>query len=456
MFVNRAAEQMPPIYLMSVAFCLFFACSDLNCAENEIPNGRRCYPIAADQDSNGDAAAATRSERDSSAADANASGGANNDASVAEEGDAATFRDAGEQRSVEADASTVAAPCAPATPPTEICNGRDDNCDGEKDEGSVCDVPKVVQTVIGGLSTCALFSSGKVRCWGLGSPMPKVVDGIDDAIAIAAGPNHTCVLRADKTVSCWGAGEDGKLGTGGVTSTDLPLPVIGLSDVVQIAAGDRHTCARLSNGTVRCWGSNEQSQLGRPATEAGSPAPVEVVGVSNAVEIAASSGRTCARLGGNILCWGRWKGVAQMGSVSNAVSIALGGINACAVRTTGSVFCWDDDGAHADPGGKELIDAVEVAVGDRHMCVRHALGDVSCWGDNFMGQLGDDRAVLPNKRAAGKVPGLIGVAKLSAGAQNTCALSSASKVSCWGANGSGQTGATPTEFQGTPFEVLGL
>ena len=82
----------------------------------------------------------------------------------------------------------------------------------------------------------------------------------------------------ERTAACWGYNNYGELGDG--TTTDSPVPVVvsGLANVVAIAAGDYHSCALLSNKTVRCWGYNGYGQLGN-GTLSDSLTPVVVTGL---------------------------------------------------------------------------------------------------------------------------------------------------------------------------------
>src|ERR1039458_7961694 len=129
--------------------------------------------------------------------------------------------------------------------------------------------------------TCALTSTGTVKCWGdngsgeLGngtttsSSTPVEVSGLTGAIAIAASGYHTCALTSTGTVNCWGDNEYGELGNGTTTSSSNPVKVSGLSGlsgVSAIAAGVFHTCALMSAGTVKCWGYNAYGELGNGTT----------------------------------------------------------------------------------------------------------------------------------------------------------------------------------------------
>ena len=70
-------------------------------------------------------------------------------------------------------------------------------------------------------------------------------------------------LAASVGVMAWGDNEQGQLGNGTTTSSDLPVAASGLmSGVSAISAGSLHSLALLSNGTVMDWGDNESGQLG--------------------------------------------------------------------------------------------------------------------------------------------------------------------------------------------------
>jgi alpha-tubulin suppressor-like RCC1 family protein len=141
-----------------------------------------------------------------------------------------------------------------------------------------------------------------------------------------------------------------------------PQAIAGITNAAQISAGYEHTCARLGDGTVRCWGKNDHGQLGDGTTEARN-APVAVVGVTGATDLAASGGGggfACALVaGGAAKCWGRGfdgglgDGNAEehdaaravdVSGLRGAVAIEVGGNalhgHACAVTADNSVVCW--------------------------------------------------------------------------------------------------------------------
>ena len=58
-----------------------------------------------------------------------------------------------------------------------------------------------------------------------GITTPVEVDGITNALDVAAAREHTCALLKDKSVACWG---EGYLGDGPASSSASPVPVHGL------------------------------------------------------------------------------------------------------------------------------------------------------------------------------------------------------------------------------------
>jgi alpha-tubulin suppressor-like RCC1 family protein len=161
--------------------------------------------------------------------------------------------------------------------------------------------------------SCALLADGTVQCWGgnltyqLGngtnsnSLVPITVKGLSGTIAITAGGwAHTCALLSTGTVKCWGNNLAAQLGTGNTSVYTEPVNVDGISMAMATAAGVAHTCAVLSGGTVKCWGLG----VGTPSAW-NSSAATPVAGISTATSVTAGRNHTCALLReGAVVCWG--------------------------------------------------------------------------------------------------------------------------------------------------------
>lgn len=78
----------------------------------------------------------------------------------------------------------------------------------------------------------------------------------------------------------------------------FPVQVTGLSDAVEeVVAAGRYTCARTRDGTVWCWGDNISGELGDGTTQSPRTSPVQVIDLgSDVAELAAGGNHTCARV----------------------------------------------------------------------------------------------------------------------------------------------------------------
>lgn len=102
------------------------------------------------------------------------------------------------------------------------------------------------------------------------------------------------------------------------------MNVNGLTDAVEIAAGRRHTWARRGGGTVVCWGNGTFGQIGNGLTPINQLAPAMVSGLTDAVEITAGGDQTCARRAGG-----------TVDGLADATAVSAGFAHTCARRSNG-------------------------------------------------------------------------------------------------------------------------
>jgi hypothetical protein len=183
--------------------------------------------------------------------------------------------------------------------------------------------------------TCALMNTGGVKCWGnnhhgeIGDGTqkdrlePVNVSGLASGVdAISAGFDHTCALLSTGSVKCWGGNGRGQLGDGTKKTRTKPVSVHNLSSVASVSAGYNHTCAVTTSGAAKCWGANGSGELGDGTTK-GRLQPVGVYRAgANVAQISAGgwkgSGLTClVTTGGAAKCFGSNHGVSGLEPVSS-------------------------------------------------------------------------------------------------------------------------------------------
>jgi alpha-tubulin suppressor-like RCC1 family protein len=286
-----------------------------------------------------------------------------------------------------------------------------------------------------------------MQCWGnnlwgnlcdgtvSGSVEPGPVLDLPGPIAyVAAGNAHTCAVTTTGLLYCCGGNANGELGNGTQDPIQLtPVQALNLSGVTAAAAGVAHTCAIAANGGVWCMGFNGDGELGNNSTNSTS-IPVQVTGIlTGATALATGDFHSCAVVGpqGTVSCWGS--------------------------NSNGQLGNGKLTEANAPVTASKLPLVVSLAAGNAHTCALTGAGAVYCWGKGSNGQLGN-QFVTGNQTTAVPVPNLAsGVAGISANLDNSCAVTAAGEVYCWGDNTYGQLGnGTDAGQSNTPVQVLGL
>jgi RHS repeat-associated protein/uncharacterized repeat protein (TIGR01451 family) len=237
----------------------------------------------------------------------------------------------------------------------------------------------VVAITAGVRHTCALTTAGGVKCWGentygqLGDNTttqrnaPVNVSGLTSGVvAISAGERHTCALTTTGGVKCWGNNSNGQLGDGTTTQRLTPVNVSGLtSGVAFVAAGNFHTCALTTAGGAKCWGSNSNGQLG-DGTTTQRTTPVDV---SNT-----TAGATTVIAG-----------IAQSGVQTDASGMTAWGYNVDGRLGDGTTT---QRTTPVSVYGLASGNVIASTTGFNHSCALVS-GEQKCWGDNTYGQVGD-------------------------------------------------------------------
>ncbi len=91
-----------------------------------------------------------------------------------------------------------------------------------------------------------------------------------------------------------------------------------------------------------------------------------------------------------------------------------------------------------------------IAIGHNHFCAVKADGKVSCWGANESGQLGDGTTMASDTPKSS----VTNAVSVGAGYAHSCAVLVDGTARCWGKNDSGQLGNGTTTGSSTPASVL--
>jgi alpha-tubulin suppressor-like RCC1 family protein len=218
----------------------------------------------------------------------------------------------------------------------------------------------ITDIAAGNSHSLVLHQSGSVLFWGVdgaGNEVlePTGVNGLPHINEIAAGGAHSLALDEHGEVWAWGDNNKGQLGSSDVETSSKPLKVLGLSGIKAIAAGASHSLAIDGTNRVWTWGDNGAGQLGDGSVGGQRATPEQVEGVEEAEGLAAGTFHSLVRKGNNeILAWGR-DSAGQLGDdllildkatpvealgITGAVSIAAGHSSSLAVLSNGCLYAW--------------------------------------------------------------------------------------------------------------------
>ena len=353
-------------------------------------------------------------------------------------------------------------------------------------------------------STCALFVSGDLRCWGANAS-GQTGDGYQ-VRTISPTEVHTsvgnsapltgvqslgssgwgnCALMLAGGLNCWGYNVNGELGDGRNIGSPQPVAHATLSSGIQRIEGQSNTkCALMTSGEVRCWGQNNTGQQATGDTVSTLSTRTMLLAASTPVtgvtDIAVGQRHSCVVAGGGAFCAGNNLNgalgngtttassflVPVSGLSSGVAKIAVVGISStCAVLTDGTGRCWGNDGQGQLGNGMGsssttpvvvtgLTNAVDVVAGENFACARKQNQTVECWGHNSFGQLGNGNTALQQSPVA--VSGLTDATEIVAGPRSVCALVANGAMRCWGWNFHGIFADGTTNNSSQPVAAQGL
>ena len=276
-----------------------------------------------------------------------------------------------------------------------------------------------VKATAGYTHGCAVMSDGSVRCWGantsgqLGdgstvSNKSAVVSGITNAIDVGVNPgnyestNRSCALLSSGLIKCWGVNylsSRSSLGTGDtVGSYKVPVPVcrtgsyaantcVPLSNVVQMSIDAFGGCGLVStdasitsDNRVYCWGQTSTTAITNnavPVCTSGSAGTC--VEFSGAVKIDSNQYHRCAvAADSKAYCWGQ-------------------NVNAQLGREISSNLLADWAATAVSSGGVAISDVIDIATGMGNTCIIRSpiapstINRIQCVGQRYYGHLGNGK-----------------------------------------------------------------
>ncbi len=225
------------------------------------------------------------------------------------------------------------------------------------------------QIAAGAAHTCALTAAGNVRCWGssakgqLGyantttigdSENPSTAGNVNiggTATALTAGAAHTCALMSTGAVRCWGSGEKGVLGYGSTDNIGDDETPDSAGDVslggtaTAISSAYLHTCALMESGRIRCWGDNSTQGVGFVDTSnnVGDDETPEDKGDARVegkfTKVVVGYLETCGLLNDDSGNWRCWGGTPDVPFGIPFSTVSGGDSNWCGIHSSGRIRC---------------------------------------------------------------------------------------------------------------------
>lgn len=357
---------------------------------------------------------------------------------------------------------------------------------------------KVIQISVGSFSSCALFGSGELKCWGrLGDlanwDEPKKIPGRYKDVS--SGVGRTCAIQFDGAVVCWGSDAEANNGKENVyryCGVDLTEVVVCSSDrstsnlnnhfnlyrislperSIKVKTGGLFSCAQFESGNLSCWGAKVEYNFGgnrKINFEPQEPGLLALKLNSKIKSFEVGDRSACALYeNGKLYCWGDdsnglvtlrtfnkgWIDPQQMNLSQSVESFTISMLSICFKGDSdpNASICWDSNSAVFQTE-RFAYTITSLSAGRMHTCTLLSGGSVECWGRGVEGQLGDGTMKANSHSKVSRIKDLIAV---SSSSDSNCALDKKGDVWCWGSNVFGQLGTGDTVSRLKPTKVKNL
>ena len=360
---------------------------------------------------------------------------------------------------------------------SEVCDGADNDCDGQTDEGLLQtfyldqdgDGYGTPLTSTQACSQPSGYVSNSSDCDDTDPNIPSSSEALngkdddcDDSVDEGLAPSnlvYTQVL-SDTVRLSWLDNSPNEREFVIEVSTDsfFDPPITFVSVGQNITTADFSGLSPNTTYYFRVYAKNQYAQTGYSNTLSVKTKPPYF---TDAMFVSAGGYHTCAiKTDYSLWCWGR-NDYGQVGIGTNVTTVidtpqfimdgvtkvSAGEFHTCAIKTDGTLWCWgrnlygqlglgDTTDRYSPTYVTSISNLVDVSAGSKHTCALKSDRTLWCWGDNSTYQLG--LGDTTDRYSPVQVTG--NIVQVSAGYDHTCAIDTNDNVWCWGADDIGQVG----------------
>lgn len=335
-------------------------------------------------------------------------------------------------------------------------------------------------------ATCALSTSGRVSCWGLGrsesltlpgveartdARTPQEVKGIVDATQLLRGARdgQVCVTKKAGDLVCFQAGLFRYPSALAKEGRDyLPTRILGVKNVVATTkpAGANRLYAVLANGKVVTLSIDERSVRAAGAELVADAEVTPILGVEDVTRVVLQGNFVCGlKTDQTVVCWKEESNPPRDGALPTPThprTFVVAGLPSVvdlnawngfyALASSGALFRWQmPQGSNPFAGftasPTALLDVKTLGHGTA-LCVVRASGGVDCDRDR-MGRSNRPGADNPTPNHF-DVGGVSAVENYG----HTCVVRADKRVACWGPNRAGGMGISDRDRSAEAVSVL--